>query len=132
MIEHPRRSDHVTLRLAPGLPPHHLWIAAEGPGLCLFAANAPPGADPDEVPPDQLEWLAGMIADGWFDTRSGATSGPPSLPLHLTQFDATGPRRIWQATARNLVPGLWRIPANLLVARPHPPFAAQRRRSIRL
>lgn len=110
MIDHPRPSEHVTLRLDPGQPLHHLWIEAEGPGLALFAANAPPQADPDEVTPDPLDWLAGMIADGWFGP-------PPALTLHQTQFDPTGPRQLWQVTAQNLAPGLWRILANLLVAR---------------
>lgn len=118
MIDHPRPSDHVILRLDPGQPLHTLWIEAEGPGLSLFAANAAPGADPDEVTPDPLDWLAGMIADGWFGPPpSGPPSGPPALILHQTHFDATGPRQIWQVTAQNLAPGLWRILANLLVAR---------------
>lgn len=110
MIEYPRPSDQATLRLDPGQPLHHLWIEAEGPGLALFAAHAAPEVDPDEVTPDPLEWLAGMIADGWFGTL-------PALTLHQTQFDPTGPRQIWQVTAQNLAPGLWRILANLLVAR---------------
>lgn len=113
MIEHPRPSAQVTLRLDPAQPLHPLWIEAEGPGLSLFVANAPPEADPDEVTPDPLQWLAGMIADGWF----GAASGPPLLTLHQTHYDPTGPRQLWQVTAQNLSPGLWRILANLLVAR---------------
>ena len=114
MIDHPRPSDRVTLRFDPAQAILDLWIEAEGPGVTVFAANAALGIAPEEVTPDPLVWLAEMIAAGWF---LPGPSGAPALRLIDTRFDPGGPRQVWQVAAQNMSPGLWRILANLLVAR---------------
>ena len=97
-------------------PDARFRLSAVGPGVALMAQNADPATtDPDEITPDPVAYVADCVAAGFFQGHD--PQRPAALTVGESRYDAARSRHDWVLEAQNIPAGLYRVLANLLLAR---------------
>ncbi len=116
MIEFPAPSDTFRFAVDPAQATT-FRIVAQGPGVPLFEDNiSTQPDDPFEVTPDPVAFLAACVAKGYFVPRDPG-GPPPLLQVDSAEFIEAKARQNWMVSATNLHPGMFKVLANMLVAR---------------
>ena len=97
-------------------PDARFRISAVGPGVLALEQNADRAVIPsEEITPDPVVYVADCAAAGFFAGDDPAR--PVQFAVTDSTFDAARSRHDWVVEAQNIPAGLYRILANILLAR---------------